>query len=261
MTMPDDLDLTPDLNPADPQPVEEVTPEAVTSDTPEVEAAPAQPDPWEKINQLADLQRQQLELQMNQQRQAAAPPAPPAWVDPSERPERVAKREELEERAGWDTTALRELLKMDREDIEERMAHKWEQREAAIRQEMHGAQTYQQAKAQVLTSAQQYGDLVDMDTLNGIEAQVLRDVPQHQRALALQDPEFRDLLMDAAIGRRVRTGKQPLPNAPQRPAAPPQVQSSARGTTPPSKATQGMWSDPAYLDSVLTDEYSKLFNQ
>lgn len=261
--MPDDLDLTPDLTPADPQPVEEVTPEAVTTDTPPevVEAAPAQPDPWEKINQLADLQRQQLEFQMSQRQQAAAPPAPPAWVDPFERPENVAKLSELEERATWDPSALREMRSLERQWMDERTDHRMEQREAAIRQEMQGAQTYQQAKAQVLTSAQQYGDLVDVDTLNGIEAQVLRDVPQHQRALALQDPEFRDLLMDAAIGRRVRTGKQPLPNAPQRPAAPPQVQSSARGTTPPSKATQGMWSDPAYLDSVLTDEYSKLFNQ
>lgn len=260
--MPDDLDLTPDLNPADPQPVEEVTPEAVTSDTPEVvEAAPAQPDLTQQVAELVQLQKQEYEARLNQQRQAAAPPPPPAWVDPFERPENVAKLSELEERATWDPSALREMRSLERQWMDERTDHRMEQREAAIRQEMQGAQTYQQAKAQVLTSAQQYGDLVDMDTLNGIEAQVLRDVPQHQRALALQDPEFRDLLMDAAIGRRVHTGKQPLPNAPQRPAAPPQVQSSARGTTPPSKATQGMWSDPAYLDSVLTDEYSKLFNQ
>lgn len=257
MTMlPDDLDLTPDLQEA--VAPEETTSE-VTSDTPEViEEQPAsaapQLDLTQQVAELVQMQKAQFEAQQTQARQAANP-APAAWVDPFDRPENQERLAELEEQAVYDPAAMRQLNALNRQLMQEQFRHDLEVERQTMRQEMTARQAYEQATGSLRTEASRYGELVDTSTLTEIENEVFANIPEHQRAMALQDPTMRKLLTEAAAGRRVLSGKQPNPNAPARPAAPPAVQSSSRAPTPASKATNAHYNDAEWLEGALHDAF------
>lgn len=259
MTLPPDdlgdlLDITPEAEAPEVETPE--TPEVVEAAAPE---APAAPDPWEKINRLAELQAQQIELQRAQMERAAAPPPPAAWVDPYDRPENSARLEQLEEDASWNPEARKELGKLRRTLDDERLDYRVSQRETALRQELQAASQVQQVQGTLLQEARQYGELVDETALNEVMGEVFAGQADHVRANALQDPALRQLIVQAAAGRRVLAGEQRPPNAPARAPAPPTVQSVAAARTAPSKAGPGEWADPEYMNSALEAAYGKAF--
>lgn len=209
-----------------------------------------------QVAALTDTFRQSMEFQRQQAERQAQPAPPPAWVDPYDRPENTAKLDDLEERASFDPEARAALRTFRRQLDDERMEHRLGEREALIRQELQATQTVQTVERQLLTEATQHGDLVSGDDVQAVAAEVFRDLPTSQRAAALQDPGLRKLLVEAAAGRRLLSGKQPVaPNAP-RPAPPAQVRSGNNATPAPSKATQANWADPDYMAGVMADAWN-----
>lgn len=264
MTAPEEMGILPDGVNVDltgqyapPEQPEELAPEpepdALESDlTPEPEVeTPAAADPMAQVQEVVQMMRENAELQRQQLQPAPAQPA--AWVDPYDRPENVAKLDELEERVTYDASARAELRAFKRSLDDERLDYRVAQREQTLRAELTAGQQVQQVRQTLQTEAMRHGDLVDVTTLHELENEVLRDSPDHVRAQALSDPKFRQIMIEAAAGRRVLSGKA-TPTA-ARPPVPAQVRSSDRAPAP-SKARLDQWNDPEYLDALYADAYN-----
>lgn len=247
MTLPDDneqdFDLTPDLE----------LPETDTPEVEEVEAEVTPPAPtvdpvMETVRQLAESMKADREEQRQRRERESQPAAPAAWVDPYDRPDVIAKLDDLEDRAGYDSDARNQLRTFRRQLDDERMDYRVGQREQALRAEMQAAGQVDAVTRTLRDEARQYGDLVTEEALTTIADEVFAGQPAHVRANALNDPALRKLIMKAAAGERVLNGQVKPPNAPARPAAPPAVRSDSRAPAPKAKAEQvQMWNDPAFL--------------
>lgn len=242
---PEALEATPE----DTTPAEQDTPEVASSPTPEPVTAPV-PDWQADLAAVARMQREQMERQNQPQVQA-----PPAWVDPYDRPDVIEKLDQLESEASWNDAARVQLRQYRRQIEDERINYRLQEQQQTILARTQAELGADAALSGLTRMARtELGDLVDEQTIQDVTNQVFGG----NRALmtqALQDPAVQQLVLDAAAGRRTRMGRNTPANAPQRPPVPPQVQSSARNSTPPPPKADAvrMFNDRSYLSGVIDD--------
>lgn len=218
---------------------------------PEVTPEPVNDDPYG----LKALASEQRELLKSQREQVERQNAPQPTAAPKALLEQEAWSEEYYaamEASSYDPGSRQKFARMNQELVREGV----QQGLGQMRGEMQ-AQFSADSMVGTLRSEAKglLGDMVDDATLDAVTSQVFGG----DRTLmgnALKDPSVRQLVIDAAAGRRMRDGKTVPPSAPQRPAPPPSVQSSARDTrpAPDSKETRlRNFTDRSYMSGVIDD--------